>query len=120
MMTIKADLTAITKDGLLQAELHTLHSDQGDLVREPHQPQPGDRLVVVDLFGKDRFQSVVVSIDGGNDTVFLDVDWEPEPSKVFTANVGSVSYGITFGGLSAHAEGNRMRGTAGTALPVPA
>jgi hypothetical protein len=103
MMTIKADLTAITRSGLLQARVSTLEPKDSHLVA-------GDRLVVIDLFGSERFEAVVESIDGESGTVLLDVNWDAEPPAVISGHVGRSRYGMSFGSrFTVHAEGNHVR-----------
>lgn len=104
MITIKADLTGITESGLLKAHLALLEiepGDKGDL-------QPGDRLIVVDLFGDERFPATVTSIDGDAGTALLDVDWDADASKAaISGEARRPRYGMSFKGNS-RADGNRF------------
>lgn len=110
MIRIKADLTSLDRDGMLQAHLSLLSVGEGDVVRGV---QSGDRLTVVDLFGSDSFPAAVVTVDGSSNIVTLDVDWDSEEQPSISGEVRPATMGLRFTAVgNTEARENRISSSA--------
>lgn len=89
-MRIRTDLSALRRDGLLQA-YRVLVEPDGVTVNI------GDRLLVLDMMGgEEAYIGVVHGIDG--EQLLLDVDWDNDHASVIEPT--SQSTGLSFGSFA--------------------